>query len=147
MMNAMVKTAYMYGVQAALREYGLEDGLSKTAGDLSPTQIGLASSLLPFGGVVAPVMSAMSAPQGRTLSRAGHVYAGGLGGGLGGFFLGGLGGYGLGELIDMARDEEEGLFADHKYRDILTGGGALLGTMLGQALGAGLGQRMSQERD
>jgi hypothetical protein len=146
-MNAMVKTAYMYGVQAALREYGLEDGLSKTAGDVSPVAVGIASGLLPFGPLVAPVVSAMTAPQDRALSRAGHVLAGSLGGGLGGVFLGGLGGAGLGELIDMARDEEEGLFADHKYRNMLTGGGAILGGMLGQGLGAGLGQSMSQNRD
>jgi hypothetical protein len=146
-MRNLIKEAHDAGIRKALNDFGLSGGIDKTAGDVSPVAIGLASGLLPFGPVVAPVVSAMAAPQDRALSRAGSVLAGGLGGGLGGLFLGGLGGAGLGELIDMARDEEEGPFADHKYRNMLTGGGAVLGTLLGQGLGAGLGQSMSQHRD
>jgi hypothetical protein len=146
-MNDFIKQAYDAGVRQALNDFGLSGGINKTAGDLSPVTVGLASSVLPMGPFIAPVVSSIAAPQDRALSRFGHTLAGGLGGGLGGAFLGSLGGYGVGDLIDMARGEDDGLFADHKYRNMLLPAGALLGGLVGQGVGAGYGQRFSQDRD
>jgi hypothetical protein len=146
-MSNLIKEAHDAGIRQAMNDFSLSGRMSKEAEDLSPITIALATGLLPYGAAISPVVSAIAAPQDRALSRAGHVFAGGLGGAVGGGTVGTLAGYQIGKIIDKLREEDSGIFADHKYRDLLRPAGAILGAVGGSALGAGYGQSLSQSND
>jgi len=116
-MNPFLKQAYDVGAQQAL----IDAGVVKAAADIDSTDVG--NALL--GG---PLLAAFNAPEGRGLSRWGHMTGGGLlggaAGGLGAGALGGLAGGGRGAML-----------------------AGLLGAGLGGTYGAAKGSAISREGD
>jgi hypothetical protein len=141
-MNNFLKQAHALGARAALADFGLSQGVQKTAEDMSPLQVGIATGLLPGGTITGPALAAIVSPQDRTLSRLGSTLGGSLAGLVGGGVLGSGAGVGLNALYNIARGED---WDENSTKPMLYGG--LIGSQLGSALGAGMGQRFSQDRD
>jgi hypothetical protein len=97
--------------------------------------------------LTAPIHAAFGSPFGRGPSRFAHILGGEVVGGTLGAALGGGAGYGLGRLIDMARGEDSGLFADNMGQKLLGGAGLIIGGLGGSGLGAMYGHRRSMEGD
>jgi len=138
-MNDFIKQAYDSGKLQAVMDF-------IAPRELSPEAVGFLAAF-PGTNLTPVINNVIASPPGRGLSRAAHLLGGEVGGLALGAALGGGAGYGLGRLIDMARGEDSGLFADNMGQKLLGGAGLVIGGLGGSGLGAMYGQRRSMEGD